>query len=105
MALSEATKEALYMGRLLQELGVSLNGIVLRNDNVDVQRLASNPVHHARSKHIDIRHPFVREAVQEKSVFIQHVPSDKMAADILTKGLPGKRHVDCARLLGLQTIN
>lgn len=104
MALSEATKEALYMGRMLGELGVELNGVVLKNDNIGAQKLATNPIYHARSKHIDIRHHFVREAVKEKLVLIQHVSSDEMAADILTKGLPRGRHENCVRLLGLKSI-
>lgn len=105
MALSEATKDALYMSRLLRELGLISGEIVLKNDNVGAQKLASNPVYHARSKHIDIRHHFVREAVKKRSILIQHVSSDEMAADILTKGLPRGKHENCVRLLGLKSID
>lgn len=99
MALSEATKDALYMSGLLGNLGLVLNNFVIKNDNIDAQRLATNPIHHARSKYIDIRHHFVREAVREKRVLIQHVSSDRMTADILTKGLLRGSHENCVRLL------
>lgn len=105
MALSDATKEAIYVRGLIGELGVDLNGIILKNDNNGAQKLATNPIYHARSKHIDIRHHFVRETVKEKLVLIQYVPSDEMAADILTKRLPRGRHESCARLLGLKPIH
>jgi len=105
MALSEATKDALYMSGLLGNLGLALTNVVIKNDNIGAQRLATNPVHHARSKHIDVRHHFVREAVKEKRVLIQHVSSDEMAADILTKGLPRGRHENCVRLLGLGQVD
>ncbi|CAL1678207.1 unnamed protein product [Lasius platythorax] len=104
MALSDATKEVIYMGGLLGEFGVDLNGIILKNDNIGAQKLATNPIYYARSKHIDIRHHFVREAVKETLVLIQHVPSDEMTADILTKGLPRGRHENFVRLLGLKPI-
>lgn len=105
MALSEATKDALCMKRLLGELGLDLDEMVIKSDNIGAQRLGTNPVYHARSKHIDIRHHFVREAVEEGSILIQHVSSEEMAADILTKGLPRGRHENCVRLLGLKFTN
>ncbi|XP_036148378.1 secreted RxLR effector protein 161-like [Monomorium pharaonis] len=105
MALSDATKEALYVSKLLDELGTTLNGIVIKNDSNGVQKLAMNPVHHARSKHIDIRHHFVRDAVSRNLVTIQHVSTDEMATDILTKGLPRGRHENYMKLLGLTSIH
>ncbi|KMQ86954.1 retrovirus-related pol polyprotein from transposon tnt 1-94 [Lasius niger] len=101
---ADATKEVIYMGGLLGEFGMDLNGIILKNDNIGAQKLATNPIYYARSKHIDIKHHFVREAVKETLVLIQHVPSDEMTADILTKGLPRGRHENFVRLLGLKPI-
>lgn len=72
MALSEATKDALYMGGLLGDLGLILDNVIIKNDNIGAQRLATIPIHHARTKHIDIRHHFVR--LLEKGL-IQHVLS------------------------------
>lgn len=69
MALSEATKEAIHFRRFLSELGASnIKSVKMYNDNFGVQRLAVNPVFHARTKHIDIRHNFVREIVETGQV-------------------------------------
>lgn len=101
MALAEAAKEAIYLRRLLQELGSRVCSITLHSDNVSAQKLALNPVHHARTKHIDIRYHFIREVVQSGQVIVDHVASGDMAADILTKPLPRDPHRTCSGLLGL----
>lgn len=101
MALSEAAKEAVYLRRLLLELGEEVDVIKLSNDNVGAQKLASNAIYHARTKHIDIRHHFVREIVESKQIELHHIASEKMPADVLTKALTKFKHEGCVELLGL----
>ena len=60
---------------------------ILMEDNQGCIALAHNPVHHSRSKHIDLRAHFIREKVAEKVVDLHYVPTDKQLADILTKPL------------------
>jgi len=50
--------------------------------------MAANPVHHHRTKHIEIDIHFVREKVALGQVRVLHVPSSHQFADIMTKGLP-----------------
>lgn len=102
MALSEATKEAIYLRNLLCEISGSLDCITIFNDNQGAQKLCSNPVFHDRSKHIDIRHHFVREALQNKTIDLKYVCSDEMLADVLTKGLKSVKHSKFVVGLGLQ---
>jgi hypothetical protein len=60
MALTEATKELLWMRRFLTELGYKNDDPAdLYTDNQSALALAKNPVSHARAKHIDVRHHFV----------------------------------------------
>src|SRR5207249_9529892 len=60
MELTEATKDAIYLTRLLRELGMEIDApITIYNDNQGAKKLAENPIFHSRSKHIDIRHHFV----------------------------------------------
>ena len=47
--------------------------------------LAKNPVHHQRSKHIDIRYHFVRDEVQKGHVDLRYVPTEDNVADVFTK--------------------
>ena len=86
MALTEATKELLWMQRFLKELGhESNNPTDLFTDNQSMLALSKNPVSHARAKHIDIRHHFVHDAIQDNVVWVQHISTEDMTADSLTK--------------------
>ena len=57
-------------------------------DNVSAVYLSANPVHHRRTKHIELDIHFVREKVALGVVRVLHVPSTSQFADIFTKGLP-----------------
>ncbi|KAJ3655891.1 hypothetical protein Zmor_014999 [Zophobas morio] len=93
MALTEAAKEATFIQKFLLELGFAqLSQMVLFSDNQGALRLAQYPVYHARSKHIDLRHHYIREVVKNDSLTIQHVPSQDMIGDIFTKGLASIKH-------------
>jgi hypothetical protein len=50
--------------------------------------MASNPIHHRRTKHIELDIHFVREKVAAGEVLVLHVPTAQQFADVLTKGLP-----------------
>lgn len=105
MALSEAAKEATHLRRFLRELGsFDVDSVKLCVDNLSAQKLATNPVYHARSKHIDIRHHFVREAVKSGQLCLEHISSEDMPADVLTKALTKPKHERCIYLLGMSKI-
>lgn len=73
MALSEATKEEIFLRRFTDELGFGriFKGTIYC-DNQGAKLLSESPVFHSRLKHIDIRHHFVRDAVREGKVNIIH---------------------------------
>lgn len=74
---------------LCQELGIAVtNPSQLWCDNQSAIALASNPVFHARTKHIEVDVHFVREKVQAKLIDVGHVPIYDQVADIFTKALP-----------------
>ena len=56
--------------------------------------MAANPVHHRRTKHIEIDIHFVREKVALGQFRVLHVPSAHQFADIMTKGLPVQLFTD-----------
>lgn len=102
MAMAEAAKEIVHLRRFLLELGVSsANSINLCVDNMSAQKLASNPIHHVRTKHIDVRYHFIREIVKSKQINLSHVSSSDMLADVFTKVLVKSKHEKCIRAIGL----
>ena len=64
--------------------------------------MTANPVHHRRTKHIEIDIHFVREKVALGEVRVLHVPSSHQYADIMTKGLPVQLYTNFRTSLGLR---
>lgn len=86
--------------RFIEELDCNrdVSHVRLFGDNLSAQKLAKNPVFHDRTKHIDIRHHYVRKVVDSGLVKLKHLSTTDMAADILTKGLASAKHEKCLRL-------
>jgi hypothetical protein len=77
------------MKGLLRELGYGNDDgpVPLYEDNKGAICLAKNDVYHERTKHIDVRHHFIRECVAEQQIVIDYRSSNTMVADVLTKPL------------------
>uniref|UniRef100_A0A5S6QSI6 Reverse transcriptase Ty1/copia-type domain-containing protein n=1 Tax=Trichuris muris TaxID=70415 RepID=A0A5S6QSI6_TRIMR len=105
MGLTEAAKEATHLRHFLEEIDrSSTSAINVYNDNVGAQQLVKNPVFHVRTKHIDIRHHFIREACTNGYVNIKYMQTVQMPADVLTKRLSAPKHFYCLTQLGMKTI-
>ena len=89
VALCSATQEAIWLRRLLGDLdGDLVNGPTrILGDNQGAIAIGQNPVAHARTKHIDIKHHFVREAIHMGTIHLQYCSTTEMVADLLTKPL------------------
>ena len=102
MAATQATKEAIWLRRFLQEIGLQQNGPTpIHSDSQGSIALIKNPVHHARTKHIDIQHHFVREKCESEEVEFIYCSTAEMAADVLTKGLLRVNHEKCMSMSAL----
>ncbi|GJR02356.1 retrovirus-related pol polyprotein from transposon TNT 1-94 [Tanacetum coccineum] len=81
----KACQQALWMKQALVDYDVKLNNEPVLCDNKGAIDLSKNPVLHSRSKHIEIRHHFLRDNVQKGNISIEKVASEDNIADILTK--------------------
>ena len=104
VALNMAAQEATWLQKLLGELKIPSKPITLFEDNQGAIALAKNPVAHSRTKHIDIRFHFVREAQENGVIDIQYCPTEEMAADVLTKPIPKGQFEKLRELMGLDII-
>jgi hypothetical protein len=87
-AAGEGVKDVLWLRRLMGELGfVQHSGTELLGDNQSAIAIAKNDVFHARTKHIDLKHHFIREHVASRAIVLQWVSSKEQEADIFTKAL------------------
>lgn len=101
MALTDTAREALWWRAILEELGVInlSSATVIHYDNKGAGDLAKNPCHHSRSKHIDVKHHFIRECLANSTISLHQVPTLSMLADVLTKPLKRIKHADNVRAL------
>ena len=76
-AMAAAVQEVLYLRSLLEEMGVTPEGATtIQEDNQSCIKMCKNPVMQKRTKHIDVKHHFVRERVEDGTVELQYCPTD-----------------------------
>ena len=91
-AMAITTADLYWIRMLLKDLHVPLvSPPTLWCDNVGALALASNPVFHARTKHIEVDYHFIREKVVNKDMVLRFISTDDQVADIFTKGLSTPR--------------
>ncbi|XP_016511295.2 uncharacterized protein LOC107828489 [Nicotiana tabacum] len=92
-ALNKLVAELTWLTLLLADLGVvGVTPIFVFCDNQSALHIASNPVFHERTKHIEVDCHFVREKLSEGLIVLFSVSSANQLADILTKPLTGLVH-------------
>ena len=94
VAAFEATKEAVYLRRLLSELGEidAAECITLNEDSQACIKIATNPCLAERTKHFDIKWHWLRAKVADGTVVLRYINTHEQVADILTKSLGPRQH-------------
>ncbi|KAL4026630.1 hypothetical protein IC575_015066 [Cucumis melo] len=87
IAVGSRCSHLLWMKQMLDEYGVTQSSMVLYCDNLSAISISKNPVQYSRTKHIDIRHHFIRELVEANFISLEHVQSAFQLADVFTKPL------------------
>ena len=101
VAASEAAKEVIWLRRLFSEI-VNLESVpVLQVDNRAAVKLAHNPENHRRTKHIAVKHFFVREKVLDGEIKVEQVSTENQVADIMTKPMTKFRLLTLCKKMGL----
>ena len=76
--------------------------LTIKQDNQCAIALAEKDAAHTRSKHIDIKHHFIREKIANKIIKLEYCPTDNMIADTLTKPLSREKFEKFRLDLGLR---
>ncbi|KAJ9515817.1 hypothetical protein QJQ45_008657 [Haematococcus lacustris] len=87
MAASGAVKEAVWLRKLMQDLGLPGTCVNIMCDNQAALQLLNNPMASARSKHISVHHHFARERAVRGEVMFTYCSTSEMVADVMTKPL------------------
>ena len=102
IAASDSTREAVWLRRLLDDLGEQQREpTLLRCDNESAIGLAYNPLAHKGSKHIEVRYHYIREQVTCGNVEVVHVRTQNQFADVLTKAVDGETYLNFLAGFGL----
>jgi hypothetical protein len=78
--------------------------VVLNIDSKFAISLCKNPVHHDRSKHIDMKYHYIRECVEESKIEDNYVCTDDQLADILTKFLGRLKFLEMRERISVQAV-
>jgi hypothetical protein len=90
VSAGQCCAQLLWMSQTLWDFGYNLSKVPLLCDNESAIRLVDYSVEHSRTKHIDIRHHFLRDHQQKGDIDIFHISNENQLADIFTKPLDEK---------------
>ncbi len=103
ISLCSAAQETVWMRNLLRSIGFEQTGpTTILEDNQGAIALSKNPKGHHRTKHIDIKYHYIREATEKGDIELKYCPTERMFADILTKALPKARFEELRTLIGVK---
>ena len=106
VSASEATTQVMWLRSILDDLGEKQDKATsLYCDNMSAIAMAKNPVFHQKTRHINRRIHFIREAVQEGIIELKFCRSEEQLADIFTKALPKDRFVQLRSQLGVKPVS
>ena len=94
MACCSAAQEAVWLRRFLKHLKIIQNATTPVHIWVDSQAAlayAKDPKYHGKTKHIELKYHYVQQIIEKMKVKLQHISTDKMVVDPLTK--PIKREL------------
>ena len=95
----------LWLRQQLIDFGILLNKIPINCDNTSAINLSKNPVMHSRTKHIEIRHHFLREHIANGTCDIKFIGIEFQLADLFTKPLAKDRFYFLLNELGIISLN
>ncbi|KAM2234356.1 hypothetical protein EV2_013133 [Malus domestica] len=89
--LAYTAAELSWFRSLFRDLHLLLDRPTIWCDNVSSIALASNPVFHSRTKHLEVDYHYVREKVVRQELLVNFICSQDQIADLFTKGLSSSR--------------
>jgi hypothetical protein len=105
VAQTHAAKEGIWLRSFISEIQGTKHGpLTISCDNQGAIALAKDNKYHARTKHIDLRYHFIREAVEDGKIKVRYIPTEENTSDIFTKPLPKPKFQYFVEKLGLKEL-
>ena len=96
--------QILWMKQTLSDFGLSFKHVPIKCDNTSAISISKNPVQYSRTKHIEIRHHFLRDHAQKGDITLEFVSTKDQLANILKKPPSEEQFVDIRRQLGVISL-
>ena len=91
IAANSYCTQLLWMQKLILDYGICQEHLTIYYDNTSAINISKNLVQHFRTKHIEIRHHFIREFVKDGTLTLEFIHTDDQKVDLFTKPLDRKR--------------
>ncbi|GJQ97350.1 putative ribonuclease H-like domain-containing protein [Tanacetum coccineum] len=92
VAAASCCGQVLWLQNQLLDYGFNFMNTIIHIDNQSTICIIKNPVYHSKTKHIEIRHHFIRDCYEKKLIQVQKIHTDLNVADLLTKPFDGPRY-------------
>ena len=105
VAAGAAAKQAIWLRKLLKDLCFEQKGATeLWCDNQSAIAMTKNPVYHARTKHIEIQHHYIRKLVTDEKIILRFCGTNCQSADLFTKALSSGKHQFFVEKIGVREL-
>jgi hypothetical protein len=98
----KASKEMIWLQRLMEELGKKQENSRLYCDNESSIHLAKKSAFHSNTKHIQLRYNFIRSILEDGHLKLEKIHTSQNPADMLTKGVTKEKLCSCSISVGIQ---
>ncbi|KAK2352230.1 hypothetical protein QL285_096543 [Trifolium repens] len=96
--------QVIWIKNQLEDFSLRYTNVKILCDNTSAINLSKNPIQHSRSKHIEIKHHFIRDHVNKKEIELVFVNTENQLADIFTKPLVEDRFISIKEKLNIIKI-
>jgi hypothetical protein len=101
VAAGSCCTQILWMIQSLNDYEIRFRNVPIMCDNTSAIMISKNPVLHSRTKHIEIRHHFIRDHIEKGEIELIHIDTKEQIADIFTKPLNTQQHNELRFKLGM----
>ncbi|GJS42540.1 ribonuclease H-like domain-containing protein [Tanacetum coccineum] len=91
IAAASCCGQVLWIQNQMLDYGFNFMNTKIHIDNESTICIVKNPVYHSKTKHIEIRHHFIRDSYEKKLIRVEKIHTDFNVPDLLTKSFDGPR--------------
>ncbi|GJZ96564.1 hypothetical protein Tco_0668898 [Tanacetum coccineum] len=104
VAAASCCRQVLWIQNQMLDYGFNFMNTKIHIDNESTICIVKNLVYHSKTKHIEIRHHFIRDSYEKKLIRVEKIHTDFNVADLLTKAFNAKFNFYCSYWLYLDCM-